>query len=88
MTRPAPEWFLAAGLMAVSACAVPAAQKSRTGAAPLTVASATGQPYTHADGAAARRQADAQCGPRGVRTSIYDRFEAGQGVWVFPEGCA
>lgn len=39
-----------------------------------------------AEGAAARRRADAQCGARGVRTSVYDRYDAG--TWVYPEGCA
>lgn len=53
---------------------------------PVAVSSATGQPYTFADGAQARKQADAQCGTGGVRTSIYDGFEGG--TWVYPEGCA
>lgn len=43
--------------------------------------------FTFADGAAARRQADAVCGGQ-VRTSIYDRFDAATGAWVFVEGCA
>lgn len=42
--------------------------------------------YAMWDGAAARRDADALCGRRGVRSSIYDRYEAG--TWVFVEGCA
>jgi hypothetical protein len=41
--------------------------------------------YAMWDGAAARRDADALCGGK-VRSSIYDRFEAG--TWVFVEGCA
>ena len=41
--------------------------------------------YEMWDGAAARRDADALCGGR-VRSSIYDRYEAG--TWVFVEGCA
>jgi hypothetical protein len=45
-------------------------------------------PFTYADGAVAKRQADAQCGPRGVRTSIYDRFDEARAVWIFVEGCA
>jgi hypothetical protein len=47
----------------------------------------TGTPgYAMWDGASAKRDADALCGPRGVRTSIYDRFAAG--AWVFVGGCA
>lgn len=45
-------------------------------------------PFTFADGAMAKRQADAECGPRGVRTSIYDRFVPATAAWVFAEGCA
>lgn len=41
--------------------------------------------YAMWDGAGARRDADALCGGR-VRSSIYDRYEAG--TWVFVEGCA
>lgn len=43
-------------------------------------------PYALWDGAPARRDADALCGAKGVRSSIYDRYEAGS--WVFVEGCA
>ena len=56
------------------------------GRTPITVTSATGMPYTFADGAQARKQADASCGTGGVRTSIYDRYD--NGAWVYPEGCA
>lgn len=42
--------------------------------------------YAMWDGAAARRDADALCGPRGVRGSIYDRYQAG--AWIFVGGCA
>lgn len=47
-----------------------------------------GQPFQMWDGAAARKAADAACGPRGVRSSIYDRFDRATGEWVYPEGCA
>jgi hypothetical protein len=47
---------------------------------------ADGTPYAFHEGAAARREADARCGARGVRSSIYDRYE--NGAWVFVEGCA
>ncbi len=56
------------------------------GRTPVSVTSATGLPYTFADGAQAKKQADALCGTGGVRASIYDRFNAG--AWVYPEGCA
>ena len=45
-----------------------------------------GTGYAMWDGAPARRDADALCGGKGVRASIYDRFEAG--TWVFVGGCA
>ena len=47
-----------------------------------------GQPYQMWDGAAARRAADAKCGPRGVRSSIYDRYDRATGAWVYSGGCA
>jgi hypothetical protein len=47
-----------------------------------------GQPYQMWDGAAARRAADAECGPGGVRSSIYDRYDRATGAWVYPGGCA
>jgi len=72
------------GLLAVlglslAACAAP-------GGAPAPRGEVRVAGFGFADGAAARRAADAQCGPSGVRTSIYDRFDAG--AWVYPEGCA
>ncbi len=54
---------------------------------PLRVTNA-GQPFQMWEGAAARKAADALCGPRGVRSSIYDRFDRATGEWVYPEGCA
>jgi hypothetical protein len=47
-----------------------------------------GQPFQMWEGSLARRVADTQCGPRGVTTSIYDRFDRATGEWVYPEGCA
>ena len=44
-------------------------------------------PLTYADGARAKKLADAQCRGR-VRTSIYDRFDDAGAAWVFPGGCA
>jgi hypothetical protein len=79
-----PSALLRPGLLAVlglslAACAAP-------GGAPASQGEVRVSGLGFADGAAARRQADAQCGPRGVRTSVYDRFDAG--TWVYPEGCA
>jgi hypothetical protein len=61
---------------------------SPPGGAPVSVTSATGMPYSFADGAQARKHADALCGTGGVRTSIYDRYDAARAAWVFPRGCA
>jgi hypothetical protein len=47
-----------------------------------------GQPFAMWDGALARKAADAACGGRGVKVSIYDRFDRATGEWVYPEGCA
>jgi hypothetical protein len=47
-----------------------------------------GQPWQMWDGAAARKVADAKCGSRGVRSTIYDRYDRGTGEWVYPGGCA
>jgi hypothetical protein len=76
------------GLAVLAACGAPAVQTVPGGGVPVSVTSATGVPYTYADGAQAKAQADAQCGTGGVRTSIRDRFDAATGAWVFPEGCA
>jgi hypothetical protein len=59
---------------------------ARADAAPLRVLRADGSAFAFFEGAAARRQADAQCGAKGVQASIYDRYDAG--AWVFVEGCA
>lgn len=47
-----------------------------------------GQPFAMWDGALARKAADVACGAKGVRVSIYDRFDRATGEWVYPEGCA
>lgn len=68
-----------------SACA----QTAPNAAAPAALrVTNNGQPFAMWDGAPARRVAEADCAARGqsLRTSIYDRFEAG--AWVFVEGCA
>lgn len=72
----------------VAACGAPSAQAVPGGGVPVRVSSATGMPYTYADGAQAKAQADAQCGTGGVRPTIYDRFDAASGTWIFPGGCA
>ena len=48
----------------------------------------SGQPFQMWEGALARKAADAACGAKGVRVSIYDRFDRATGEWVYPEGCA
>ena len=74
--------FLAA--IALASCAAPAPLAGREA---LRVAS-PGQAFGFDEGAAARKQGEAVCAGqgRGLRTSIYDRYEGG--TWVFPEGCA
>jgi hypothetical protein len=54
---------------------------------PLRVSNG-GQPFQMWEGAAARKAADATCGPAGVRSSIYDRYDRSTGEWVYPGGCA
>jgi hypothetical protein len=75
----------ALSLTLATAC-VPVAQKAAAPAA-LRVTNG-GQPFAMWEGAPARKVAEAECAARGqnLRTSIYDRFEAGS--WVFVEGCA
>jgi hypothetical protein len=77
---------LALSVMAQAAC-VATAPTGPAAREPVRVGG-DGQPYQMWDGAAARKAADAQCGPRGVRSSIYDRFDRATGEWVYPEGCA
>ena len=80
-----------AGAMVLSAtlAACGAAPEVRqAGGSGQVVVTGADLPYTQSDGAAARQAADAVCGPRGVRTSIYDSFDAGRAAWVYPEGCA
>lgn len=79
---------LVAVSLAVAACGTPDVQAVPGGGVPVSVTSATGVAYTYADGAQAKKQADAQCGTGGVRTTIYDRFDEATGAWVFPGGCA
>ncbi len=74
---------------ALAGCVSPAPMAGAAGssAAPLAVTN-NGQPFQMWDGALARKVADAACGPRGVRSSIYDRYDRATGEWVYPEGCA
>ena len=72
----------------VLACAcVQTAPRVSAVAEPVRVTNA-GQPFQMWDGAAARKAADAQCGGKGVKVSIYDRFDRASGAWVYPGGCA
>jgi hypothetical protein len=75
-----------AACLAATACGGGAGTPVPGGAA-VTVTSQAA-PFTLSDGAPAKRQADAECGARGVRTSIYDRFVPATAAWVFVEGCA
>jgi hypothetical protein len=77
--------LLSPAVLVCAACVQPAPQVSAQ-AEPLRVLNA-GQPFQMSDGAAARKVADAVCGGR-VNTSIYDRFDAATGEWVYPKGCA
>lgn len=74
-------------MMLVAAGCVPSKPGMRNPNPPLRVTSA-GQPFQMWDGALARKVADAQCGPQGVKVSIYDRFDPATGAWVYPGGCA
>ena len=69
---------LAAACVPVVAAKVPA---------PLRVTNGD-RPFGYDEGAPARKLAEAECAFRGqsLRTSVYDRFEAG--AWVFDGGCA
>lgn len=73
--------------LAATGCVRSAPDGAPVAAAPLTVTRA-GTPYAHWEGAAARKQAEADCAARGqsLRPSIYDRYQGG--AWVFAEGCA
>jgi hypothetical protein len=74
-------------LLACAACVPTGAGAGRPADQPVRVSN-DGQPFQMWEGAAARKLADAQCGPRGVRSSIYDRFDRATGEWVYPGGCA
>jgi len=74
-------------LCLVSACAPTPPDAVRQRVEPLRVTN-SGQPFQMWEGALARKAADAACGAKGVRVSIYDRFDRATGEWVYPEGCA
>lgn len=80
-------FFLSPMVLACAACVAPSAGGKAQGTEPVRVIKGD-QPYQMWEGAAARKTADAQCGPRGVSSSIYDRFDRATGEWVFPGGCA
>lgn len=75
----------------VAAAPAPVAPRADVGASlaqsgkAVRVTRTTGTAYAMYDGVHARKDADALCGGK-VRSSIYDRYEAG--TWVFVEGCA
>lgn len=74
-------------MLACAACVPSAPAAPPRSAEPVRVTN-NGQPFQIWEGAAARKLADAECGPRGVRSSIYDRFDRATGEWVYPGGCA
>jgi hypothetical protein len=77
---------MAIGAAVLSGCAAPAAvAPAPSGAREVRVSGEAG-PLANYEGAEAKRLANAQCGPKGVRSSINDRYE--NGTWVFVEGCA
>jgi hypothetical protein len=78
---------LALSLTLSQAACVATAPAGSSGAEPVRVSNG-GKPYQMWDGAAARKAADAACGSRGVRASIYDRFDRATSEWVYPGGCA
>ena len=73
--------------LAASGCVRSAPDSAVVAAAPLTVVR-QGAPYANWEGAAARKQAEAECAALGksLRPSIYDRYQGG--AWVYVEGCA
>jgi hypothetical protein len=76
---------MALGAAVLTGCAAPAAVAPSGGGLPLRISDPV-VPLSFFDGARAKELANAQCGPRGVRSSINDRYE--NGTWVFVEGCA
>ncbi|MDP3262798.1 MAG: hypothetical protein U1E06_18170 [Tabrizicola sp.] len=79
--------LVTACVQAAPKAAAPKAEAPKAEAPAALRVSNGGQPFAMADGAPARKVAEAECAGRGqdLRTSIYDRFEAG--AWVFVEGC-
>ena len=73
------------GAAVLSGCAAPYAVPLADGAQAVRVTGETG-PLGFDEGARAKRLANAAYGPRGVQSSINDRFEGGS--WIVPEGCA
>jgi hypothetical protein len=86
--RWAPLLLMLAGCVAVPVPA-PTLGRELTPASEITV-TRQDLPFTGADGAAARRMAEAACAGQGKRLvpSIYDRFEPAPAAWVYPGGCA
>jgi hypothetical protein len=77
--------ILACAPLAACVGPAPAEPPASVAKSPIRVMRADGRAFGFDEGAAARVQADEVCGGK-VRTSIYDRYEAG--AWVFVEGCA
>ena len=79
--------LLSPAVLVCAACVQTVPDAGRQASEPVRVSNG-GQPFQMWDGAAARKMADALCGAKGVTPSIYDRFDAGSGEWVYPAGCA
>ncbi|WP_135450659.1 hypothetical protein [Tabrizicola caldifontis] len=75
-------------MMAQAACVATAPQTVPVAASGPVRVTKNGQPFAMWEGAVARKFADAQCGPRGVRSTIYDRYDRVTGEWVYPGGFA
>jgi hypothetical protein len=73
------------GAAVLAGCAAPPVAPGAAARSPLRVTDEAA-PLAYWEGARAKRIANELCGPRGVRSSIDDRYE--NGAWVFVEGCA
>lgn len=79
-------WHIALGAAVLSGCAAaPTTAPPPGGARALRVMDEV-RPLGYSEGTRAKRIANDICGPKGVKSSINDRYEGG--YWIFAEGCA
>ncbi len=73
--------------LALTGCVAAPQTSAPLSSPPLRVTN-NGAPFANHGGAAARKLAEAECAGQGrtLRPSIYDRYDAGE--WVYVEGCA